>query len=89
MTRQQETLILRLWADWCRVWPEQFGHESLEVRPDGFDPVFDVIPGQVYKDFYYEIVRGHPQLKNLNAFEVIDAALNQTRAPESASLEGN
>ena len=86
MTRQQEAIILRLWRSWCRIWPEQYGHESLEVGDDGYDPVFDVIPGQAYKDFYYEVVLDHPDLKGLNAFEVIDAALNQTRAPESANI---
>ena len=83
MQRQQQQLILRLWKEWCRVWPEQYGHESLEVQAEGYDPVFDVIPSQTYKDFYYEVVRGHPQLRNLSAFEVIDAALNQVRTPES------
>ena len=84
MTRQQEAMILRLWRAWCRIWPEQYGHESLQVGAEGYDPVFDVIPGQAYKDFYYEVVLDHPDLKGLNAFEVIDTALNQTRAPESA-----
>ena len=83
MERQQERLILRLWKDWCRLWPEQYGHESLQVKPEGYDPVFDVIPSQTYKDFYFEVVRGHPTLKNINAFEVIDTALNQIGAPET------
>jgi hypothetical protein len=78
-------MILRLWRDWCRVWPEQYGHESLQVKPQGYDPVFDVIPCQTYKDFYLEVVRDHPQLKQLNVFEVIDTALNQGQAPESPS----
>ncbi len=82
MTRQQQQLILRLWQDWCRVWPEQYGHESLGVKPGGYDPVFDVVPAQTYKDFYFEVVRGHPKLRSLNAFEVVDTALNQIRAPE-------
>lgn len=82
MQRQQQQLILRLWKEWCRIWPEQYGHESLEVKPEGYDPIFDVVPSQAYKDFYFEVVRGHPQLRGLSAFEVIDAALNQTRAPE-------
>ena len=87
-------MILRLWRDWCRLWPEQYGHNSLEVQPAGYDPVFDVIPSQAYKDFYLEVVRGHPKLKSLNVFEVIDTALNQIRAPESSviakpSAEGN
>ena len=69
MTRQQEQLILRLWREWCKVWPEQYGHSSLEVKPEGYDPVFDVIPSQAYKDFY---------------LEVVDIALNQIRAPEAA-----
>ncbi|MCR9258916.1 MAG: hypothetical protein NXH95_04295 [Pseudomonadaceae bacterium] len=86
MTRQQEQMILRLWRDWCRLWPEQFGHESLQVKPQGYDPVFDVIPSQTYKDFYLEVVRGHPSLKTLNVFEVIDVALNQVRAPETSSV---
>lgn len=81
--RQQERLILRLWRDWCRLWPEQYGHESLQVKPEGYDPVFDVIPSQTYKDFYFEVVRGHPTLKHINAFEVIDTALNQIGAPEA------
>ena len=83
MERQQERLILRLWKDWCRLWPEQYGHESLQVKPEGYDPVFDVIPSQTYKDFYFEVVRGHPTLKHINAFEVIDTALNQIGAPET------
>jgi len=83
VNRQQQNLILRLWRDWCQIWPEQYGHESLHVKPEGYDPVFDVIPSQVYKDFYYEVVRGHPQLKRLNAFEVIDTALNHVQAPET------
>jgi hypothetical protein len=87
VTRQQEQMILRLWRDWCRLWPEQYGHESLQVKVDGYDPVFDVIPSQAYKDFFFEVVRGHPHLKNLNAFEVVDAALNQVRAPEAPWLE--
>ena len=82
MQRQQQQLILRLWKEWCRIWPEQYGHESLEVKPEGYDPIFDVVPSQTYKDFYFEVVRGHPHLRGLSAFEVIDAALNQTRAPE-------
>lgn len=86
MTRQQEILILRLWRDWCKVWPEQYGHKSLDVAPSGYDPVFDVIPAQAYKDFYYEVVLGQPELRELNAFEVVDAALNQTRAPESSGV---
>jgi hypothetical protein len=81
--RQQERLILRLWRDWCRLWPEHYGHESLQVKPEGYDPVFDVIPSQTYKDFYFEVVRGHPTLKHINAFEVIDTALNQIGAPEA------
>ncbi len=76
-------MILRLWRDWCRLWPEQYGHESLQVKPQGYDPVFDVIPCQTYKDFYLEVVHGHPTLKGLNIFEVVDTALNQSRAPES------
>ena len=79
-------MILRLWRDWCKLWPEQYGHESLQVKAGGYDPVFDVIPSQAYKDFYLEVVRGHPQLKSLNVFEVVDTALNQTRAPESSSV---
>jgi len=82
--RQQEQLVLRLWRDWCRLWPEQYGHESLRVGADGYDPVFDVIPSQTYKDFYFEVVRGHPTLKHINAFEIIDIALNQISAPETA-----
>ena len=82
MQRQQQQLILRLWKEWCRVWPEQYGHESLEVKPEGYDPVFDLVPSQAYKDFYFEVARGHPVLRGLSAFEIIDAALNQTRAPE-------
>lgn len=82
VTRQEQQLVLRLWKDWCRLWPEHFGHESLQVKPEGYDPVFDLIPSQTYKDFYIEVVRGHPKLKHLNAFEVVDAALNQVRAPE-------
>ena len=84
--RQQEQMILRLWRDWCRLWPEQYGHESLQVKPQGYDPVFDVIPSQTYKDFYLEVVRGHPVLKTLNVFEVIDVALNQVRAPETSTV---
>ena len=84
MTRQQEQLILRLWREWCKVWPEQYGHSSLEVKPEGYDPVFDVIPSQAYKDFYLEVVSGHPALRHLNVFEVVDIALNQIRAPEAA-----
>ena len=79
-------LILRLWRDWCRLWPEQYGHRSLEVKPEGYDPVFDVIPSQAYKDFYLEVVHDHPKLKDLNAFEVIDTALNQVRAPETSII---
>ena len=75
-------MILRLWRDWCRLWPEQYGHDSLQVKPQGYDPVFDVIPCQTYKDFYLEVVHGHPTLKDLNIFEVVDTALNQSRAPE-------
>ncbi len=86
VTRQQEQMILRLWRDWCRLWPEQFGHESLQVKPQGYDPVFDVIPSQTYKDFYLEVVRGHPSLKTLNVFEVIDVTLNQVRAPETSGV---
>jgi len=83
VTRQQEQLILRLWREWCEVWPEQYGHASLEVKPEGFDPVFDVIPSQTYRDFYLEVVRDHPELRRLNVFEVVDTALNQIRAPEA------
>lgn len=68
------------------MWPEQYGLNSLQVRPGGFDPVFDVIPAQTYKDFYLEVVCGHPALKHLNVFEVVDTALNQIRAPEASTL---
>lgn len=85
MNRQQESMILRLWKDWCVVWPEQYGRESLKVKPEGFDPVFDVIPAKVYQDFYLEVVKDHPMLRDLNVFVVIDTALNQTRAPEAMS----
>ncbi len=85
VNRQQEQLILRLWRDWCRVWPEHYGRDSLQVKPEGYDPVFDVIPSQAYRDFLLEVVRDHPQLKQLNPFEVVDAALNQTPAPEAPS----
>lgn len=85
MTRQQEQLILRLWRDWCKLWPEQYGHASLGVKPEGYDPVFDVIPSQAYKDFYLEVVCDHPSLRHLNVFEVVDTALNQIRAPEAAT----
>jgi hypothetical protein len=84
VTRQQEQLILRLWREWCKVWPEQYGHSSLDVKPEGYDPVFDVIPSQAYKDFYLEVVSGHPALRQLNVFEVVDVALNEIRAPEAA-----
>ncbi len=83
VTREQEQLILRLWREWCKVWPEQYGHASLEVKPEGYDPVFDVIPSQAYKDFYLEVVCDHPTLRQLNVFEVVDTALNQIRAPET------
>ncbi len=86
MTRQEEQLIVRLWRDWCRLWPDQYGHESLQVAEGGYDPVFDVIPSQAYKDFYYEVVRGHPRLRHLNAFEIVDAALNQTPSPEATMI---
>ena len=85
LKRQEEQLIVKLWKDWCRVWPEQYGHDSLAVKPDGYDPVFDLIPSQTYRDFYFEVVRGHPLLKGLNVFEVVDAALNQIRAPEATA----
>lgn len=88
MNRQQQDLILRLWRDWCRVWPRHYGHGSLDVKPEGYDPSFDLIPAQTYKDFYFEVVRGHPMLKHLNAFEIVDVALNQTRAPETAPSQG-
>ncbi len=78
---------MRLWRDWCRLWPEQYGHNSLQVHAGGYDPVFDVIPSQAYKDFYLEVVRNHPRLQHLNAFEVIDTALNQVRAPETTVVE--
>jgi len=87
VTRQQEQLILRLWRDWCKVWPEQYGHSSLDVKAEGYDPVFDVIPSQAYKDFYLEVVCDHPSLRHLNVFEVVDTALNQSRAPEASTLE--
>ena len=74
--RQEVQLLLRLWKDWCRVWPEQYGHDSLQVNAEGYDPVTDLIPTQAYKDFYFEVVRSHPQLKHLNVFEVVDTVLN-------------
>ncbi len=89
MTRQQELIILRLWRDWCRLWPVQYGHESLQVKAGGYDPVFDVIPSRTYKDFYLEVVRSHPGLNNLNPFEVVDTALNQVRAPEAPLVAGD
>ena len=88
MDRVQEALILRLWADWCKVWPEQFGHHSLQVGSDGFDPVFDLIPSRAYRDFCVEVAMDHPQLRDLNPFEVIDIALNQIDSPENALLQG-
>ncbi|MEM7080576.1 MAG: hypothetical protein AAF513_18305 [Pseudomonadota bacterium] len=83
MTRQQENMILRLWKDWCAVWPEHYGRESLGVKAEGYDPIFDVIPAKVYQDFYLEVVKDHPLLRDLNVFVVVDTALNQTRAPEA------
>lgn len=83
MTRQEQEIILRLWREWYRVWPEQCGHGSLQVKPEGYDPVFDLIPSQTYKDFFFEVVRGHPKLRHLNVFEIVDVALNQTQAPET------
>lgn len=77
---------MRLWRDWCRLWPEQYGHNSLQVQSGGYDPVFDVIPCQTYKDFYLEVARHHPRLRSLNPFEVIDTALNQIRAPETTVI---
>lgn len=65
------------------MWPEQYGHESLQVKAEGYDPVFDLIPAQAYKDFYVEVIREHPMLDRINVFEVVDAALNQIRAPET------
>ena len=88
VNRQEQQLILRLWSDWCRVWPDQYGHESLHVKPGGYDPVFDVIPSQTYKDFYFEVVRSHSKIRHLNIFEVVDAALNQIRAPEMTLRRG-
>lgn len=82
MGEKYEQAVLRLWFDWCKLWPEQYGRESLAVNEDGYDPVFDVIPSQAYKDFYYEVIRDHPTLGRLNAFEVIDITLNQIPAPE-------
>lgn len=87
MNRREERTILRLWKDWCKLWPEQYGHESLQVRAEGYNPVFDVVPSQAYKDFYLEVVRDHPMLKHLNVFEVVDTALNQIRAPESTDAQ--
>ena len=83
MTRQEQEIILRLWREWCRVWPEHYGDGSLQVKPEGYDPVFDLIPAQIYKDFFFEVVRGHPKLRQLNVFEIVDVALNQTQAPET------
>lgn len=65
------------------MWPEQYGHESLQVKAEGYDPVFDLIPAQAYKDFFVEVIREHPMLDQINVFEVVDAALNQIRAPET------
>ena len=82
MGEKYEQAVLRLWFDWCKLWPEQYGRESLAVNEDGYDPIFDVIPSQAYKDFYYEVIRDHPTLGRLNAFEVVDITLNQIPAPE-------
>ena len=82
MTRQQEIAILRLWRQWCNIWPAHYGHESLQVE-GGYDPSFDVIPAQMYLDFYHDVTRRHSRLQHLNVFEVVDTALNQTRAPET------
>ena len=73
---------MRLWREWCVIWPEEYGHESLQVKPQGFDPVFDLIPAQAYIDFYTEITRHHPKLRQVSAFEIMDAALNCGGAPE-------
>jgi hypothetical protein len=83
VTRREQEIILRLWREWCRVWPEQYGHGSLQVKLKGYDPVLDLIPAQTYKDFFFEVVRGHPKLRHLNVFEIVDVALNQTQAPET------
>jgi hypothetical protein len=80
--RHDEETVLRLWFDWCKIWPVQYARNSLAVKEEGYDPVFDLIPSQAYKDFYYEVVRDHPTLKRLNPLEVIDITLNQIPAPE-------
>jgi hypothetical protein len=82
MGRNYEQAVLWLWFDWCKLWPVQYARDSLAVKANGYHPVFDVIPSQAYKDFYYEVIRDHPTLKGLNAFEVIDITLNQIPAPE-------
>lgn len=83
VTRQQEQLILRLWKDWCGLWPE-LSPEKGAVRKGAqvYDPTFDLIPVRFYKKFYMEAAREHPSLKGVSVFEVIDVALNQTKAPE-------
>ena len=83
VNRQQEIAILKLWRQWCIIWPRHYGHELLDVAADGYDPVFDVIPAQMYIDFYTDVTRRHSGLRDLDVFEVVDTALNQTRAPES------
>lgn len=83
MNRQQEIAILKLWRQWCSIWPAHYGHEYSVVESDGYDPVFDVIPAQMYIDFYHDVTRRHEYLCELNIFEVVDTALNQTRAPET------
>ena len=60
MDRQQEITILRLWREWCMVWPKHYGRGSLQVGALGYDPIFDVIPCQAYIDFYHEVTRKHP-----------------------------
>ncbi len=87
MNRQQEIAILKLWRQWCTIWPRHYGHELVdsesEGRKQGYDPVFDVIPVQMYIDFYHDVTRRHEGLRDLDMFEVVDTALNQTRAPET------
>ncbi|MEM7098161.1 MAG: hypothetical protein AAF541_07875 [Pseudomonadota bacterium] len=86
MKRQQEIAIIKLWRQWCRIWPQQYGHSSLGVG-EGYDPVFDVIPARMYIDFYTDVTRRHVGLNELNVFEVVDTALNQTPSPETLVAE--
>ncbi len=52
------------------------GEEVAVVREWSAWSVGKPSSNQAYADFFFEVVRAHPELRHLNAFEVLDVIVN-------------